>query len=194
MKRPLFTVLLSATFLLTAGAASGWAGTITFNNSSIQPDAALTTTLPEGMASEPDMLPLLGITASGTCDESFGCVSQDAQGENSNEGGSGYTPPSGFVPMGFAPASFDTTTEPDFPPATLGLGPTTNDDGNPALVVQFAGFSAPVDQPVVDGPTLNDTVVTQDLAPAAVPESGSLILVGFGLITGAKYLRRRTLA
>jgi hypothetical protein len=202
MQKSIVSVLLSSAILLTVGATRSWGDTITFNNSSIHPDGELTVTMPEGTMSEPDLLGVLGIEAGGTCASDFGCVSGSPSGGGATESNSGtadFAPSGGFaqLPMGLTPASFDTVpdTSAAGAPATLGLSPNGSDDtGGPSLVVQFEGLSAPVGEPSVAGPSVSDTILAQDLAPAAVPESGSLILVGFGLVGGAKYLRRRRLA
>ena len=206
MQKSIVSVLLSSAILLTVGATRSWGDTITFNNSSIHPDGALTATTPEGTMSEPDLLPLLGIGLADTCTSDFGCVSDNPSGDGattSDDGTADFAPSGGIpeLPMGLSPTSFDTVpdTSTEGAPATLGLSPNSNsdDDGDPGLVVQFEGLSVPVgepDGPIAAGSAVSDTSLVQDLTPAAVPESGSLILVGLGLIGGAKYLRRRRLA
>jgi len=82
------------------------------------------------------------------------------------------------------------------PTLALALGVSANSLGgnDQSLFVQFTGISAPTTG-FPSGTAMGNTNQLQVVTPAApVPESGSLILVGIGLVAGAKYLRRRRLA
>jgi len=82
----------------------------------------------------------------------------------------------------------------------LGVLPTSLGGNDQNLFVQFNGISLPASG-FPTGTAMGNTSQLQIITPgvqinptAPVPESGSLILVGLGLVAGANYLRRRKLA
>jgi len=249
MKKPLISVLLSGAILLTAGAARGWADTITFNNSSTHPDGTVTVgntiTLSNGIIdSVARVLPLAGFTITGNCTAqgggSFGCLNftsgtfvgpdtSTTANDYTYNGGTAITITGAIAALGLGPNTVLWTGT--FDPAaniilqfdnvcqtlptqctgsvtgTLGAGTlntalatalnvsTTTAGGNDqSLFFGFSGISLPVSG-FPTGTAFGNTNQLQVVTPgvAAVPESGSLILVGLGLVVGAKYLRRAKL-
>lgn len=217
MTRSLTTVLMAGAIILTAGAARSWAGAITFSNSSIHPDGALTagegSFLSEGTDPVDDLMPLLGLDTSGTC----GPTSVGVAGCNDTPGDSVGATSVGTAedfgsPTSFSPVSGPDTSTPDTgstdpvldaivsDPGILSTGAITPEvestvgwtpdgpAGDPTDPVSFAAPFAPTFDVVGPGTVESSADVT------AVPESGSLFLVGMGLIVGANYLRRRRLA
>jgi len=77
--------------------------------------------------------------------------------------------------------------------AALGVSPTTVGGNDQNLFFSYAGIT--LGNPTGSGQgNTNQVQVVTPAVTAAVPESGSLILVGMGLVAGAKYLRRRKIA
>jgi hypothetical protein len=94
-----------------------------------------------------------------------------------------------------APGTFNTVLA-----TALGVLPTSLGGNDQNLFVQFSGISLPASG-FPTGTAIGNTnqlqIITPGVVPnpnAAVPESGSLILVGMGLVAGANYLRRRKVA
>jgi len=78
--------------------------------------------------------------------------------------------------------------------AAMGVSPSTVGGNDQSLFFSFAGLTLPAAGAFPSGTASGNTNQLEIVTPAAVPESGSLILVGIGLVAGAKYLRRRRLA
>jgi len=205
MKKPLVSVLLSGAMLLTAGVAGSWAGTITFTNSSINPDGAMT---------------LDGFQINATCgltDDVLDCMNPMTGpfvGPVITTGADDYLDRGGAVdtftgdsnagvilqyynicqtgmPCMGNPAAMLTTGTFDSVVSAALSEPAPTPDGNDLVI----GLSEPSSSNLSD-PEAGNTTPLEIAAPglAEVPESGALILVGLGLVAGAKYLRRRKLA
>ncbi|HEX5069098.1 MAG TPA: PEP-CTERM sorting domain-containing protein [Vicinamibacterales bacterium] len=250
MRKPLVSVLLSAAMLLSAGAARGWADTITFNNSSLHPDGQVTigntVTLTNGIIDAvARVLPVNGYAITGSCTSagggSFGClnfttgtfngpVTTTGANDYSYLGGGIITVTGSIAALGLGPGTvlwsgtFDTAsnvilqfddvcqTNPtqctgsvtgtlssgtlnSVLAAALGVSPNTLGGNDQSLFFGFTGISMPAAGAFPTGTASGNTNQLEVVTPAApVPESGSLILVGIGLVAGAKYLRRRRLA
>jgi len=198
MKKPLVSVLLSGAMLLTAGVAGSWAGTITFDNSSIHPEGSVsisigdTLPLANEIVDAVDRLLPLGGFENCSSQDSIGCLSatNDVPTDPLTTPSINYAYLGGVINMPGPAVLPEPTGAPD-PIAEV------IEAFNEACETRCGGganFSVPANDLLGDAPIEIAPLAGAAVDPAAAPESGSLILVGLGLIAGANYLRRRKLA
>ena len=198
MRRPLAVVFLSLALALTVGATRSWAGTITFNDTSLLPEGSVSISIGDTLPltnnivdAVEHLLPLGGFQnckAEGA--ESIGSGSTATDADPVTLPGADYAYLGGFIVTG--------AEAPALNAAPAGADPIADvivafDDVCEAA--QCGGGFANISMPASDLPADSITplvVATPEIASA--PESGSLFLVGLGLIAGAQYLRRRKLA
>jgi len=184
--------------MLTVGAARSWGGPITFNNSSMNPEGVMDSLAFNDETADvmARVLPLTEITT--TCPPSTdGCPRQNDGTPTEDVS----TMASDFG-MGFMPL----TEIPPVIPMETAIPWMGTPDPTPEAAMDFALEANPAGLGGGGGESLlaaftGPAVVTDDVAAAAdpisgaeVPESGSLILVGIGLVAGARYLRRPKLS
>jgi len=179
--------------MLTVGAARSFGGPITFNNSSLNPEGVMDSLAFNDETADvmARVLPLTEITT--TCPPSTGaCPSQndgaptEAVSPMATDFGMGFMPLTEIPPVIPTEITIPWMGNPDpTPEAALDFALEANPaglggGGGESLLAEFTGPAVVTDAVAADDP----------ISGAAVPESGSLILVGLGLVAGARYLRR----